>query len=118
MSDFSIAHTTLLDAYRVNQNSLQSVGGLGIQPSDQLPSLTSYAEQGAGSFLDLVQERLRETRSSLNAAEADSEGGIVGETSIDQVVLSLSEAESNLRAMLAVRDRLVSAYQEILRTPI
>jgi flagellar hook-basal body complex protein FliE len=37
---------------------------------------------------------------------------------LHEVVLAQEEAEISFRLMLEVRDRLVRAYQEILRTPM
>lgn len=41
-----------------------------------------------------------------------------GEADINQVVVAVAEAEVTLNTMVAVRDRVLGAYREIIRMPI
>jgi flagellar hook-basal body complex protein FliE len=44
--------------------------------------------------------------------------GLTGEASIQQVVEATMDMESTVRVSVAVRDKIVEAYQEIMRMPI
>ncbi len=55
---------------------------------------------------------------ALRNAEATSIQGINGAASTQQVVEAVMTAEQSLRTAIAVRDKLVSAYQEISRMAI
>ena len=57
-------------------------------------------------------------RDSLKAGEAAAISGISGDTSVQDVVQALMSAEEHLRAAIAVRDRVVAAYQEISRMQV
>lgn len=54
----------------------------------------------------------------LKAAEATSISAIEGRASVRQVVESVVAAEQSLHTVLAVRDKLVSAYQALVQMPI
>ena len=44
--------------------------------------------------------------------------GIQGEANVSDVVTAVAEAEVTLQTVVAVRDKVVEAYKEILRMPI
>jgi flagellar hook-basal body complex protein FliE len=54
----------------------------------------------------------------LKAAEAASIQGIQGTESVHKVVESIMQAQRSLQSTLAIRDKVVSAYQEISRMAI
>ncbi|HWP64269.1 MAG TPA: flagellar hook-basal body complex protein FliE [Candidatus Binatia bacterium] len=73
----------------------------------------------AGSFLDALGEALAGLNDQLvaaDAAAADFAAG--GETDLHDVILALSEAQLGLRFGVAVRDRLLEAYQDVMRLQI
>jgi len=53
----------------------------------------------------------------MAAADTDAVGAMSGTTETHQLVQSLSEAELALDTAVAIRDKVVEAYQEILRMP-
>ena len=52
------------------------------------------------------------------AADAASTQALLGQGSVSDVVLAVSRAELALQTAVAVRDRVVSAYQDVMRMPI
>ncbi len=52
------------------------------------------------------------------SADAASTAALTGQGSVTDVVLAVSRAELTLQTATAVRDRVVTAYQEIMRMPI
>ena len=54
----------------------------------------------------------------LRAGEAKAVEALTGQASLQDVVEAVTEAELSLQKMTAVRDRVISAYQEIMRMPI
>lgn len=54
----------------------------------------------------------------LKAAEATSISAIESRASIHQVVESVVAAEQSLHTVLAIRDKMVSAYQAVAQMPI
>jgi flagellar hook-basal body complex protein FliE len=73
---------------------------------------------GTGGFADLVRGGLEGARSDLRASEAKAVEALSGRASLQDVVEAVTEAELSLQKMTAVRDRVISAYQEIMRMPI
>lgn len=75
------------------------------------------AEQGTG-FAGMVKSALDSTSQTLKRAEVLSNQALVNPTDLGQVVTAVASAEVTLQTVVAVRDRVVQAYQDILRMPI
>ena len=79
------------------------------------------AAQGGGENVDfgaLVQEAVRQAGQSAQAAEAQATAVAGGQGNIVDVVTAIAAAETQLETVIAVRDQVIAAYQEILRMPI
>ncbi|MEM7694961.1 MAG: flagellar hook-basal body complex protein FliE [Pseudomonadota bacterium] len=70
------------------------------------------------SFSDTMSQVATNARDALRGGEAAAISGVSGETAVQDVVQALMGAEQQLRAAIAVRDRVVAAYQEISRMQI
>lgn len=86
------------------------------------PAAPTVAPQGVGgpapSFLDLVQKTAQNAVEANRHAEEVSARAMTGEANLTDVVTAVANAETQLQTVVQVRDRIISAYQEILRTPI
>mgnify|MGYP000229956808 CR=1 FL=1 len=80
-------------------------------PADETPS-------GASSFQALVRQELSAAVDALARGEATAAAGLTGKASIQEVVEAVSSAELSLQKVTAVRDRVIAAYQEIMRMPV
>jgi flagellar hook-basal body complex protein FliE len=79
----------------------------------------AFKETAGGSFGDFLQKAIADTVNTGKASEqqmAASTGSKDG--SIVDVVTAVAEAETTLQTVVAVRDKVISAYQEIMRMPI
>jgi flagellar hook-basal body complex protein FliE len=70
------------------------------------------------TFGDLLKKAASESVKAGDASEKQSLLATAGKANVTDVVEAVSSAEVTLQAVTAVRDRVVSAYQEILRMPI
>ena len=52
------------------------------------------------------------------AAETQMAAHVQGKAELIDVVTAISSAEASLETVMAVRDQVISAYQEIMRMPI
>jgi flagellar hook-basal body complex protein FliE len=95
-------------------NPISGVTADAIRPTLQAGT-TAPAD---GSFAAMFAKVAASARDSLKAGEATSIKGISGEASVQSVVRAMMTAEQHLRAAIAVRDRVVAAYQEISRMQI
>ncbi|MBM2575658.1 flagellar hook-basal body complex protein FliE [Jannaschia sp. Os4] len=73
---------------------------------------------GPESFSDMVRAAASGAASTARAAESAAEGALRGEVGTQQVVEATMELETTLRVAVSVRDKVVQAYQDILRMQI
>jgi flagellar hook-basal body complex protein FliE len=81
----------------------------------------SSGEPASGEALDfgkLVQDAVREAGRASSAAETQALTAAAGGGDIVDVVTAIAAAEAQLETVMAVRDQVIQAYQEILRMPI
>ncbi|GAN00032.1 flagellar hook-basal body complex protein FliE [alpha proteobacterium U9-1i] len=97
---------------------------------DPLSALRAYQQtaraaqtpgtSGADSvdFGGLVQQAIREAGQTAQVAETQAMQVAAGQGDIVSVVTAIAAAETQLETVIAVRDQVIQAYQEILRMPI
>lgn len=91
--------------------------GLGI--GDAMPGLSgSTTTPQAGGFGDLVKSAISDAVQSSKHAEHQMAAQVAGKAELVDVVTAISAAESSLETVMAVRDQVINAYQEIMRMPI
>ncbi|MGE3251022.1 MAG: flagellar hook-basal body complex protein FliE [Hyphomonadaceae bacterium] len=73
---------------------------------------------GAVDFGQLVQNAVREATQTSQIAEQQAVAVAAGRGDIVDVVTAIAAAETQLETVMAVRDQVIQAYQEILRMPI
>ena len=82
---------------------------------------TAAAATGGGetaSFGEALSRAVQNAVSTSREAEAASARGLMGEGSVTDLVVAVGRAELTLQTAVAVRDRVVAAYQEVMRMPI
>ncbi len=75
-------------------------------------------EDGAVSFAEFMKENIQDTVQTMKAGEEMSAKAVTGEAGLTDVVQAVTSAELTLQTVVAVRDRMISAYQDIMRMPI
>jgi flagellar hook-basal body complex protein FliE len=73
--------------------------------------------QGAG-FGEVLSRAAQGAIDVGRSADAASTNALTGQGSVTDVVLAISRAEIALQTATAVRDRVVTAYQDVMRMPI
>lgn len=73
---------------------------------------------GEGSFADLMKAGVDELVRSQKASELASAQAVTGKADLNDVVRVVTEAEITLQTVVSVRDKMIGAYQEIMRMPI
>jgi flagellar hook-basal body complex protein FliE len=69
-------------------------------------------------FATLLGNAISEFGQKMRQAEAVSIGGVKGTAALQDVVEHVMSAEQSLQTVIAVRDKVISAYQEISRMAI
>jgi flagellar hook-basal body complex protein FliE len=90
------------------------VGGAGAV--DAAASAGSTA--GLGSFTDALASAVKAAETTMHAGEVASAQGAAGKGDVVQVVNAVTAAELTLETVVAIRDRVISAYQDIMKMPI
>jgi len=76
------------------------------------------AQGGPESFGAAVQQALESVVKAGQESDTQSRAALMGTGNITEVVTAIAQAELALQTTLAVRDRVVQAYQDIMRMPI
>ena len=86
----------------------------------QLASPTGApAVKGTGTgFADMLKSAISDTVEAQKAGEAASLQAATGKADINNVVTAVNNAELTLQTVLAVRDKVVAAYTEIMHMPV
>ena len=83
----------------------------------QGPAQGAGAPQGA-TFETMLKTAVQDTVATSRSAETTAAEHVLGEASVRQVVEAVTQAEMGLQTASAVRDRVIAAYQDIIRMPI
>ena len=75
-------------------------------------------EAEATGFADALEAALAEMRETLQAGERAAAEAMAGRGDVQSVVEALTATEMALETAVVVRDRVVEAYQDILRMPV
>ena len=73
---------------------------------------------GGGDFGQMVQSAISDAVHSSQNAEHQMAAQVQGKAQLVDVATSLASAQSSLETVMAVRDQVISAYQEIMRLAI
>ncbi len=73
---------------------------------------------GPGSFGDMVEKAVTGTLETGRAAEQKALEMAEGKVSIVDVVTAVAETEVAVETLVTVRDKVISAYKDILNMPI
>ena len=101
--------TTAAGAYQ----NLSGLSGKGMAA----PASSSAKAEGM-SFGDFLEGSVRNTIGALEQSEKVSADAVVGKADITDVMEAVNNAELMLDTVISVRDRMITAYQEIMRMPI
>lgn len=70
------------------------------------------------SFSQALQNAAASAVETLQKSEQVSQQAVTGQVDLRDVVLAVNNAEIALQTVIAVRDKVILAYQEIMRMPI
>lgn len=86
-----------------------------IQDAGKAPGVAGDDGPDFGSLVRNAAERSLDT---MRAGEKVSAEAVVGKADLTDVVEAVTQAEVTLQTVVALRDRMLNAYQEIMRMPI
>jgi flagellar hook-basal body complex protein FliE len=89
--------------------------GISLDPGAESQAAPATAGPGFG---DILKAAMGDTIQASRHAENQMAAQVQGKAELIDVVTAISAAEASLETVMAVRDQVISAYQEILRMPI
>ena len=75
-------------------------------------------EQGSPSFGSMLKDAIGAVAESGRKSDAATQSMAVGKANIVDVVTAVAETEVAVNTLVSVRDKVVAAYEEIMRMPI
>ena len=106
-------------------NAASKIGGSsGSQGSAADATLGNTAGTGASatggmpSFGDLVGNALGKARDTQYKTEAMSVNSVANQGNIHELVAAVTDADLTLQTVVSIRDKMINAYQDILKMPI
>jgi len=98
-----------LGAYKAaSQSGTSAVGGI----------VDQSAKLDGPSFGDLLKTASQKTIDAQKTSEKASADAVLGKADLTDVVNAVNNAEATLNLFLAVRDKVIDAYEQISRTQI
>lgn len=82
------------------------------------PKTDAPAELQRPDFAAMVTDAIAETGAALKAGETAAAQVATGEAGLVDVVTAISAAEVSLETAISIRNKVIEAYQEIMRMPI
>ena len=89
----------------------RALAGGGPRPAETAPA-------SGEEFARFLEQELEHAADALRKGEEVATAGLLGRASTREVVEAVSAAELALRRVTAVRNRVIAAYQEIMRMQI
>lgn len=79
---------------------------------------TSGASIGGQNFGDFLSSAVKDSIGTMKQGEAMAMKQVAGQADIVEVVNAVNQAELTLNTVVAVRDKVIQAYQSIMQMPI
>jgi flagellar hook-basal body complex protein FliE len=103
-------------AYASTARLADPSAGLGIGKG--LGAVGAVGEAGGGSFGAMLKDALNSVAEAGQKSDDKTRAMLSGKADIVDVVTAVSETEVAVQTMVAVRDKVIEAYQSIMAMPI
>lgn len=106
------------NAYASLARITDPAGGLGGGGLKGLAGIGGGKEGGGPAFGELLKTAVDSLGKSAKQSDAQTSAMAAGKANIVDVVTAVAETEVAIDALVAVRDRVIQAYEEIMKMPI
>lgn len=87
--------------------------------NDFAPAKSSTPMDGAGSFKNVLRDAINETNELQKSADVKVQQLATGQTTnIPEVMMQVEKADIALRLMTQVRNKIIDAYQEVMKMQV
>lgn len=112
MSDLGIS------AAKAYLSTAQTLAGTKPQGADGLGGIGGIDGMSGPGFGDILNNTIASVTNAGASAEGAMTNAATGRADLVDVVTAVAAAESTLETVVAVRDEVIKAYQDIMRMPI
>jgi flagellar hook-basal body complex protein FliE len=96
-----------------------TAGMLQLNQVNGAASTAKAAEAGSGAFQEVFGQAIEKTMQAQNAADSEIKKFLVGDgEDLHSVMIAQQKADLAFQMTLAIRNKLVDAYQEVMRMQI
>ncbi len=99
-------------------NAYSAIQKLGAGSALQASRPDAAAGGDTSGFANMLQKFVGGTAETAHKAENQMMQATAGKGDLIDVVTAITESEAALETLVAVRDRVIAAYEEIMRMPI
>jgi flagellar hook-basal body complex protein FliE len=100
--------TAATNAYSTALNQIKNSAGAG----------SATGESSGQAFGDILKQSIQSTVEMQHKSEKISGSALAGKADMTDVLQAVTNAEMALNTVLAVRDKVVQAYKDVMSTPI
>jgi flagellar hook-basal body complex protein FliE len=105
----------MVDPFKIPEITTQRVA---VDPSVPQAARPSSSVQGK-SFQDVLSESIGEVQRLQNEADATIKQLVSGELKdVTQAMVAIEQADVSFQTMMAVRNKMVAAYEEVMRMQV
>ena len=91
----------------------------GISPPATAPRMTTAGKAAEGpSFLDSLQKAVAEVNEAQKTADTKTIEMQTGAAGLHETLIAVEKADISFRLLMQVRNKVLEAYKEVLRTQI
>ena len=98
-------------------NAMDAAGAYGKLLGQNGPQKTANGASGEG-FQNVLTDAISEMKTTGGAAEMASMQSVAGKGDLIGVVTAVNNAEMVVESVVAVRDKVIQAYNDIIRMPM
>lgn len=99
--------------------NMNQIAAAAYGATSKLPTGAGAASEGEGvSFAEFLEAGLDAAIGTQKTAEQISKDAVIGKADINDVILAVQNADVVLNTVVAIRDKVVGAYQDIIRMAI
>ncbi len=95
-----------------------NIAKLTADPSSAMAGLAGGIAKSESSFGSVLKEALNAVNESGKKSDLQTRAMVNGKSNMVDVVTAVAETEVAIDAVVAVRDKVIAAYEEIMRMPI
>lgn len=99
-------------------NIIEAAGAYANTMKQARQSDASEGAAGGASFGDTLKGLAQGAIDAQHHSEKVSAGALMGQYGMTEVLQAIDDADMKLKTVLAIRDRLVQAYDRIMNTPV